>query len=45
MTKTAYEAPEVVELGSFEEMTQGNASGTRTDASFPTPGAVATFLS
>lgn len=32
---SAYEAPEVVTLGSFEDLTQGTSSGAFTDAFFP----------
>jgi hypothetical protein len=31
----AYEAPAVVVLGSFEELTQGSTTGMFTDAAFP----------
>nr|WP_315051108.1 lasso RiPP family leader peptide-containing protein [uncultured Brevundimonas sp.] len=34
--KTVYEAPAMTSLGSFETLTQGGASGTRLDATFPT---------
>lgn len=32
----AYEAPKLVVVGSFEELTQGGQSGNKLDASFPT---------
>ncbi|MFT3722199.1 MAG: lasso RiPP family leader peptide-containing protein [Hyphomonadaceae bacterium] len=35
-TRTEYEAPELTEIGSFEEITQGMSRGRRLDASFPT---------
>ena len=34
--KPAYEAPAIVSLGSFETLTQGAATGSQLDASFPT---------
>jgi len=33
--KVAYTAPALVELGSFEDMTQGLKNGASTDAAFP----------
>ena len=35
-TKQQYEVPELTKIGSFEEVTQGESSGIRLDASFPT---------
>ena len=34
--KSVYEAPELVEVGSLEEMTLGNARGAFTDKAYPT---------
>lgn len=34
--KTAYEAPAMTALGSFEALTQGASSGNLLDATFPT---------
>ncbi len=34
--KTAYEAPAMTSLGSFETLTQGASSGSQLDATFPT---------
>lgn len=34
--KEVYEAPELIELGSFEELTQGSSTGSALDADFPT---------
>lgn len=43
--KTPYETPTVVELGSFEEITQGATSGNALDRAFPdnTPSNQLTF--
>ena len=35
MTKATYEAPKLVEIGSFETVTQGGSRGTSLDADFP----------
>ena len=35
-SKQAYQAPELVEVGSLEEMTLGNARGAFTDKAYPT---------
>ncbi len=35
MTKQAYEAPQLIELGAFEELTQGSSTGGFLDADFP----------
>jgi hypothetical protein len=34
--KSVYEAPAMTSLGSFETLTQGAATGSQLDASFPT---------
>ena len=41
----AYEAPEIIEVGSVEKLTQGQATGAELDADFPagTPFADLTF--
>lgn len=36
--KFEYEAPTLTEIGSFEEITQANARGARTDVPLNTPG-------
>lgn len=36
MTKAIYEAPKLVEIGSFETVTQGAKTGNSLDATFPT---------
>ena len=43
--KTTYEAPTLVEVGSFEDITQGSSTGSSLDAPFPTgtPGKDLTF--
>ena len=33
--KTVYETPEVIELGSFEELTQAKATGANIDGTYP----------
>lgn len=33
--KQCYEEPKLVEVGSFEALTEGNATGSHLDASFP----------
>ena len=33
--KVQYEAPKLIEVGSFEEITKGNSSGKALDADFP----------
>ena len=45
MEKESYESPELVELGSFESLTQGTSYGESLDATFPdgTPRAELTF--
>ena len=35
MEKEAYESPELIELGSFESLTQGGAASGVTDAVYP----------
>lgn len=35
-TKMKYEAPELIEVGSFEEITKGNSTGAALDAGYPT---------
>ncbi len=35
MTKVAYAKPELEEIGSFEEITQGGLGSTAIDATFP----------
>jgi len=34
--KLSYEAPKMTLVGSLEQVTQGHATGARTDAAFPT---------
>jgi hypothetical protein len=36
VTKATYEAPELVEIGTFETVTQGHSTGTFLDKDFPT---------
>ncbi|MFZ5667776.1 MAG: lasso RiPP family leader peptide-containing protein [Pseudomonadota bacterium] len=45
MEKIAYTAPEIEDLGAFEEITQGASTGSAIDASFPvgTPFSQLTF--
>ena len=45
MTKVAYTKPELEEIGSFEEITQGASTGSALDAVFPagTPAGRLTF--
>ncbi|MDT0577068.1 putative RiPP precursor [Croceicoccus sp. F390] len=45
MNKPTYERPEMVELGSFESMTQAATTGSMLDAAFPagTPASDLTF--
>lgn len=45
MTKAVYEAPSIVEVGTFEALTQGTQTGDFTDAVFPvtTPRGELTF--
>ncbi len=45
MEKTVYETPELVEVGSFETLTQGTQNGDSLDATFPvnTPRGQLTF--
>jgi hypothetical protein len=35
MTKQAYEAPAILSLGAFEEITRGNTGGATLDAAIP----------
>ena len=43
--KKQFVAPKLVEYGKFEELTQGNSTGSVTDAAFPanTPNVTLTF--
>ncbi|GAA0645146.1 hypothetical protein GCM10009424_21200 [Sphingomonas ursincola] len=45
MEKIAYTAPEIEDLGAFEEITQGASTGSAIDANFPvgTPFSQLTF--